>query len=800
MTTKYNADSIKVLKGLDAVKKRPGMYIGNTDDGSGLHHMIFEVVDNSIDEALAGHCNSIEICLYSDGSASVKDNGRGIPTDLHPEEKISAAEVIMTQLHSGGKFDDNTYKISGGLHGLGVSVVNALSAWLNLTIWRNGHEYNASFKEGITTEHLREVSSCAQKKTGTMVRFLPSENIFSSTEFDFHTLEVHLRDLSFLNPNVEIVLSDERGGNNKTVKFEGKITEQSGDTYSGTAAFVRHLDRSRVPVTKVIEISGSSGGIQVDVAMQWNESYSENVLCFTNNIKQRDGGTHLAGMKSALTRCINNYVSTEGIAKKAKVQITGDDVREGLTCVLSIKMYEPKFSSQTKDKLVNSEARTAVETIVSEKLAIILESNPKTAAAIIDKAIKSAKGREAARKARELLRNKGSIDFITSPGKLTDCQEKDPARSEIFIVEGDSAGGSAKQGRDRKTQAVLPLRGKILNAEKVGLDRIFASSEIASLISALGTGIQNHGFNIEKVRYHKIIIMTDADVDGSHIRSLLLTFFFRHMYEIIHNGYLYIAQPPLYRVVKSGKAMYIKNDVLLEKFIVDSAIDSIALNSGETKVTKEFYLSIMRKFANFALWLAKNNSGIPVELLEVVLMAYITFGTLGNNEWLEKYLNEAFTEGKWTVSTSEHGVNIEKMEQGLMDKYSFTDSYCESLLTKDVKQYLSGFLDNSNGSAFAIKTISGNIFNAFTPSGVANFITEVGSKGMSKQRFKGLGEMNADQLWETTMNPEKRTLLQIKPRDFDEASGLFSMLMGDAVEPRRIFINENALYADVDMD
>nr|CAH7715907.1 unnamed protein product [Callosobruchus chinensis] len=610
------------------------MYIGDTDDGSGLHHMVYEVVDNAIDESLAGYCSKIEVSINEDGSVSVTDNGRGIPTDIHPEEGISAAEVIMTQLHAGGKFDSNTYKVSGGLHGVGISVVNALSSWLELTIWRNKKEHFMRFEDGESIESLKIINENTNKR-GTRVTFMPSTGTFSSIDFSYSTLESRIRELAFLNSNIEIILRDLRNKPHVESHFN-----------DSTANFVRYLDKNKTHVTKIASIRDNVKdlGTSVEISMEWNDSYYENMLCFTNNIRQRDGGTHLAGFRSALTRCINNYANNEGFLKKAKVNLTGEDVREGLTCVLSLKMPDPKFSSQTKDKLVSSEARAVVESIVFDKLSTILETDPKLAASIVERAIRSAKGREAARKARELVKNKNNINIATLPGKLADCQEKVPELSELFIVEGNSAGGTAKQGRNRKTQAVLALRGKILNVERAGLDRIFSSAEIGSLITAIGAGIGSEHFDIEKTRYHKIIIMTDADVDGSHIRTLILTFFFRYMREVIEKGYLYIAQPPLYKVTKNAKDTYIKDDETFEEYI------------------------------------------------------------------------------------------------------------------------------------------------------------DYGKKGLTLQRFKGLGEMNADQLWETTLNPETRTLLKVEIKDCEEADSIFSVLMGDIVEPRRDFINNNALNVhDVDI-
>ncbi|QOD37924.1 DNA topoisomerase (ATP-hydrolyzing) subunit B [Candidatus Wolbachia massiliensis] len=792
MESNYNAAAIKILRGLDAVRKRPGMYIGDTDDGSGLHHMVYEVVDNAIDESLAGYCDKIEVSINEDGSVSVTDNGRGIPTDIHEEEGISAAEVIMTQLHAGGKFDSNTYKVSGGLHGVGISVVNALSSWLELTIWRNKKEHFMRFENGESIESLKVVSENTSKR-GTRVTFMPSTETFSSIDFSYSTLESRIRELAFLNSNIDISLRDLR--NKPCIESHFNDNKQSNDNF-GTANFVRYLDKSKTHVTKIASMKGDVKdlGISIEISMEWNDSYYEHMLCFTNNIRQRDGGTHLAGFRSALTRCINNYATNEGFLKKAKVSLTGEDVREGLTCVLSLKMPDPKFSSQTKDKLVSSEARTVVESIVSDKLSTILETDPKLAASIVERVIRSAKGREAARKARELVKNKNSIDIATLPGKLADCQEKIPELSELFIVEGNSAGGSAKQGRNRKTQAVLALKGKILNVERAGLDRIFSSAEIGSLITAIGAGIGNEHFDIDKTRYHKIIIMTDADVDGSHIRTLLLTFFFRHMREIIERGYLYIAQPPLYKVTKNAKDTYIKDDETFEEYIVNSAVKRLTLNGTEKDL--RFILSKCLSISD----ISKNyDREIPQNLLESLLILSKK-NALSSADEILKYLKLMYSEYNWEVEVKyeEREVHVSKLFQGLADKYVLPFSMLESKEIRNILSSLDDIIDLFNGDSF-LKSQETEI-KIKSPSALAKIIMDYGKKGLTLQRFKGLGEMNADQLWDTTLNPETRTLLKVEIKDCEEADSIFSVLMGDIVEPRRDFINNNALNVhDVDI-
>ncbi|MDD9331729.1 MAG: DNA topoisomerase (ATP-hydrolyzing) subunit B [Wolbachia sp.] len=792
MENSYNADSIKILRGLDAVRKRPGMYIGDTDDGSGLHHMVYEVVDNAIDESLAGYCNKIEVSLNEDGSVSVTDNGRGIPTDIHEEEGISAAEVIMTQLHAGGKFDSNTYKVSGGLHGVGISVVNALSSWLELTIWRNKKEYFIRFEDGYSIEPLKIINENTSKR-GTRVTFMPSTEIFSGINFSYSTLESRIRELSFLNSNIDITLRDLR--NKPYTESYFNQTGQSEDNF-GTVNFVRYLNKNKTPITKIASMKGDAEdlGISLEVSMEWNDSYYEHMLCFTNNIRQRDGGTHLAGFRSALTRCINNYATNEGFLKKAKVNLTGEDVREGLTCVLSIKMPDPKFSSQTKDKLVSSEARTVVESIVAEKFGTILETNPKLAASIVERAIRSAKGREAARKARELVKNKNSVDIATLPGKLADCQEKAPELSELFIVEGNSAGGSAKQGRNRKTQAVLALKGKILNVERAGLDRIFSSAEIGSLITAIGAGIGNEHFDIGKARYHKIIIMTDADVDGSHIRTLILTFFFRYMREIIERGYLYIAQPPLYKVTKNAKDTYIKDDESFNDYIVNSAIKRLTL-SGKT--------ADLRFILNKCLEISNISKNYDREILQNLLESLLILSkknALSSVDEILKYLKLMHSEYTWEVEIkdAEREIHVSKLFQGLADKYIFPLSMLKSKDMQNILNLLDGISYLFNGDSF-LKSQETEI-KITSPSALAKLIMDYGKKGLTLQRFKGLGEMNADQLWDTTLNPETRTLLKVEIKDCEEADSMFSILMGDIVESRRDFINNNALNVyDIDI-
>ena len=786
----YGADSIKVLKGLEAVKKRPGMYIGDTDDGSGLHHMVYEVVDNCVDEALAGHCSEITVSLFDGSLVTVRDNGRGIPTDIHPGEGISAAEVIMTQLHAGGKFDQNSYKVSGGLHGVGVSVVNALSEYLKLTIWRDGKEHCATFKNGNTEQSL-EIIGTSDSLTGTEITFQPSTDIFTNINFNFKTLESRLRELAFLNAGLKIN-TDNRNDQSKTIDmfYEGGVSE-----------FVKFIDKSRTPLmNKPIFISGLKDNIQIDTALWWNDGYNENVFPFTNNIPQRDGGTHLAGLRGALTRTINSYFTQNLTSKKEKISLSGDDSREGLTCVLSVKVADPKFSSQTKDKLVSSEVRPAVEGFLSEKISDWFEENPAEAKIIISKIVESALAREAARKARELTRRKSALDVANLPGKLADCQEKDPSKSELFIVEGDSAGGSAKQGRTRVNQAVLPLRGKILNVEKARTDRMLSSQEIGTLITALGTGIADD-FDIEKLRYHKIIIMTDADVDGAHIRTLLLTFFYRRMQDLIKAGYLYIAQPPLYKVTKGKSEVYLKDDLALQNYLIDMGIEDSTLNiNNGTIVAGPDLQRIVILIKKIKKIIDNFPSNIPNFIFEQVAMAgALSIETLENDTINAEnniskrldYISSEYEKGWVCKYTKEKDLEISRTLRGVKNLYLLEHN---TLLKKEAS------LLNSLGKEMleifekeVFFTKKEKSFKLHSPSEFLNLILKQGEKGLSLQRYKGLGEMNADQLWETTLDPDSRSLLQVKIEQSAEEGSTFSDLMGDDVEPRRIFIQEQAL-------
>ena len=786
----YGADSIKVLKGLEAVRKRPGMYIGDTDDGSGLHHMVYEVVDNAIDEALAGHCDTVSVSINEDGSVSVSDNGRGIPVGMHEEEGVSAAEVIMTQLHAGGKFDQNSYKVSGGLHGVGVSVVNALSTWLEVVIWRDGKEHFLRFEMGDTTVPL-EVRGDANGQKGTQVTFLPSPEIFSDVIFDYSTLEHRLRELAFLNSGVRITLEDKRGEEPKKVElyYEG-----------GTQAYVEFLDRSKNALHPTILVAGEKDGIGVEVAMQWNDSYHENVMSFTNNIRQRDGGTHVQGFRTALTRTINNYAAEKGMLKKDKISVTGDDAREGLTCVLSVKVPDPKFSSQTKDKLVSSEVRTAVETLAYEKFQEWFGEHPNEARMIISKIVEAASAREAARKARELTRRKGALEISSLPGKLADCQERAPEKSELFIVEGDSAGGSAKQGRDRKFQAILPLKGKILNVERARFDKMLSSAEIGTIITAVGTGIGREDFNIEKTRYHKIVIMTDADVDGSHIRTLLLTFFYRQMPELIEKGYLYIAQPPLYKIKRGNSETYLKDDSALEEYLIKGALDDGAFTRFDGK---EYRDAELREVIEKAMPLADNINVIkrrmPLAVAEAAALSNLFELGLSQSDAqtrvkaFESLLNELSEDGGgWEAGLNEDGFySVERMVRGVREHYVFDDKLMNSKEARDLAgaiEYLREFYAKPG-----TYTRKSSDMRVYSPVEMQHAVFELGRKGVSVQRFKGLGEMNPEQLWETTLDPQVRTLLQVEVDDTAEAEDAFSTLMGDVVEPRRDFIQENAL-------
>jgi DNA gyrase subunit B len=791
----YGADSIKVLKGLEAVRKRPGMYIGDTDDGSGLHHMVYEVVDNGIDEALAGHATHVSVKIHADNSVSVSDNGRGIPVDIHQEEGVSAAEVIMTQLHAGGKFDQNSYKVSGGLHGVGVSVVNALSDWLELRVWRGGKEHYARFEHGDTVEHLRVVGPADGRK-GTEVRFLASTQTFSNLDYVFKTLENRLRELAFLNSGVRIVLEDERPAEpiRSELFYEGGVRE-----------FVRYLDRSKSSImADPIYIVGERAGITVEVAMWWNDSYHENVLPFTNNIPQRDGGTHLAGFRGALTRTINNYAQSSGIAKKEKVDFTGDDAREGLTCVLSVKVPDPKFSSQTKDKLVSSEVRPAVENLVNEKLAEWFEENPGQAKVIVGKIVEAALAREAARKARELTRRKTAMDVASLPGKLADCQEKDPALSEIFIVEGDSAGGSAKQGRARKNQAVLPLRGKILNVERARFDRMLSSETVGTLITALGTGIGRDEFDIKKLRYHKIIIMTDADVDGAHIRTLLLTFFFRQMPQIIEGGYLYIAQPPLYKVARGKSEVYLKDQAAFEDYLVQMGVDGaiLRLGTGE-EITGADLARVVDEARVVRRILQAFPTHYPQHILEQAAIAgALVPGRVDNDaqavaDTVARRLDLVAVEyerGWQGRPTQDHGLRFTRAVRGVEEVRTLDGPVLRSGEARRLASHTEGLQEVYGQPARLVR--KDRELSIHGPVDLLNAILTEGEKGLSLQRYKGLGEMNPEQLWETTLDPEARTLLQVKIDDLAEADDIFTKLMGDVVEPRREFIQQNALNVE----
>jgi DNA gyrase subunit B len=790
----YGADSIKVLKGLDAVRKRPGMYIGDTDDGSGLHHMVYEVVDNAIDEALAGHADRVTVTLNADGSVSVTDNGRGIPTGIHQEEGVSAAEVIMTQLHAGGKFDQNSYKVSGGLHGVGVSVVNALSTKLKLKIRRDNKVHEMSFTHGVADAPL-VVTGPYEGRSGTEVTFLPSPQTFTRIEFDFDTLEHRLRELAFLNSGVHIILTDRRHS-------DVRETELVYD--GGLEAFVSYLDRAKKPlVAKPIAIIGEKDGITIEVAMWWNDSYHENVLCFTNNIPQRDGGTHLAGFRGALTRQVTSYAESSGILKREKVTLTGEDSREGLTAVLSVKVPDPKFSSQTKDKLVSSEVRPVVENLVNEALNRWFEEHPTEAKILIGKVVEAAAAREAARKARELTRRKGALDISSLPGKLADCSERDPAKSELFLVEGDSAGGSAKQGRSRERQAILPLRGKILNVERARFDKMLSSQEIGTLITALGTSIGKDEFNADKLRYHKIIIMTDADVDGAHIRTLLLTFFFRQMPELIERGHLYIAQPPLYRVTRGKSSQYLKDEKAFEDYLINAGLEDsvLRLGSGEARAGQD-----LREVISDALRLRALIEGLHSRYNRNVVEQAAVAGALNielvqNRAVAEETVAEVArrldliaeeTERGWTGYVSDQGGFVfERMVRGVKEAAIIDMALLGSADARHIDQ-MHARLKDIYAVPPVLKRKEGET-EIIGPRALLDIIFGAGRKGISMQRYKGLGEMNAEQLWETTLDPNVRSLLQVRVNDATDADGLFSRLMGDEVEPRRDFIQENAL-------
>lgn len=783
----YGAHSIKVLKGLDAVRKRPGMYIGDTDDGSGLHHMVYEVVDNAIDESLAGHCDAVYIALNRDGSVTVRDNGRGIPVEIHQEEGISAAEVIMTQLHAGGKFDQNSYKVSGGLHGVGVSVVNALSEFLELRIWRDGDEHFMRFERGEAVAPLAKVGSSDKK--GTEVTFKPAADIFAIVQFDFETIEHRLRELAFLNSGVRLILQDLREDEPKEITFfyEG-----------GIQSFVEYLDRGKSSLLEsIISVKGEKDGITVEAALEWTTAYHETMLCFTNNIPQKDGGTHLAGFRGALTRTVNQYVNESAAFKKSKVNLMGDDAREGLTCVLSVKVPDPKFSSQTKDKLVSSEVRPVVESIMSDRLQQWLEEHPQEAKKIVDKVIEAASAREAARKARELTRRKDVLDMASLPGKLADCQEKDPALCELFLVEGDSAGGSAKGGRERRFQAILPLRGKILNVERARFDKMLASAEVGTIITALGTGIGKDDFDISKLRYHKIVIMTDADVDGSHIRTLLLTFFFRHMSKLIENGHLYIAQPPLYKVKRGQSELYLKNDSEMNAYLIQSTIEHSVLETSEgvrilghdlkallttAYQVAEKILKLSEKIGSAVLTEAiALEGGFHVDRLSTQTPAILA------------RLKQLDPHSKWTAETlNTDAVTFSRHDQRLKEDYPIDGHH----LNMNDAVYLQGkfsWIQEFFAASSLLIVKDTERYAIAGPVSLMQKSQELAKKGIYVQRYKGLGEMNEDQLWETTMDPNARSLLQVQISHVDDAEEIFSTLMGDIVEPRRNFIQENAL-------